>query len=153
MTRKIIIYLISIFLMTIAITQIWTVFLPVPASTQPKIIVIDPIQIFMGILFFLAGWNLFRLNDGGRVLAFWLLFIGLAGNLVVLGLVLPPNSNFAISLKLFGKPFLDSGKNYVSTIIFLSVLLVIDLSILVFLSQKETKKIFMSEAIDTAGSM
>jgi len=150
MSRKIIIYVISAFIIAMAVAQVWTLFLPVIDSTQPKIF--DPTQLVMGILLFLAGWNLFRLNEGGRVLTFWLLFVALVWNLLLLGLILPLDSNLGISMKFFGKPVLNSKDNYISIIVSLSALFAINLSIVVFLSLKETKKIFLRKAVDNVGS-
>jgi len=150
MSRKIMIYAISALIIAIAVTQVWSFFLPVFDSTQLKIF--DLPQLVMGILFFLAGWNLFRLKEGGRAFTFWLLFVALVWNLLLLGLILPFDSNFGVSMKFFGKPILNSKDNYTSTIISLSALFAINLSIVVFLSQRETKKIFLSEAVDNVGS-
>src|SRR5690349_8406642 len=150
MTRKTIIRVISALVIVIGVTQILTFLLPIFDSTQPKIL--DSTRIVMGILFFLAGWNMFRFNEGGRELAFWLLFMALIWNLLVLGLTFPAGSDFGVSIRFLGKLILDSKDNSISTIIFLSVLLVVNLSIIMFISQRETKKMFMPEATDNVGS-
>lgn len=143
MTRKILIYVISVLMIALGVTQILTFLLPIFDSTEPKIFNVT--LVFIGLLFFLAGWELFALKEAGRELTFWLLFMALMGNLLAIGFILPSDSHFGVSIRLLGKPILNSKDNYVPTIISLSVLFVINLSIILFISHGETKKIFMPE--------
>jgi hypothetical protein len=146
MTRKIIIYVISALILAVGVTHIWTFMVPVFDPTQPKIF--DVTRIIMGILFLLAGWKLFRFNEGGRELTYWLLYLGLAWHTIILALTLPPDSDFGVSIDFLGKPILNSKDDYMFAIIFLTVSLAINLLIITFLSQAETKKIFIPEAVD-----
>ncbi len=146
MARKVVIYIISIFIMGTGLVRIWTFFLPVFDSSKPKYL--DAFLLLVGIFLFIAGWHLFRLNEFGRELTFWLFFLGLAGNLLVLGLILPPDSDFAVSMKFVGQTLFDSKSHYFFTVIFLSVSMMLCLSAIIFLSQEKTKKLFMSQPPD-----
>ena len=146
MARKVAIYTISVFLMGTGLVRIWTFFLPVFDLSKPKYL--DVFLLLVGIFVFIAGWYLFRLNEFGRELSFWLFFLGLAGSLLMLGLILPSDSDFAISMKFVGKTLFDSKSNYLSTIIFLSASSILYLSAIIFLSQEKTKKLFTSQSPD-----
>jgi len=150
MARKVPIHIISIFIMGTGLVRIWTFFFPVFDPSKPKYL--DALLLLVGIFIFIAGWYLFRLNEFGRELTFWLFFLGLAGNLLILGLILLPDSDFAVSMKFVGKTLFDSRSNHLSTIIFLSVSLILCLSVTIFLSQEKTKKLFTPQSSDNIAS-
>jgi hypothetical protein len=133
MTRKRLIQIIGIFTIIIGFSQFWSFFSPFFDSSKSK--VLNPVLIVIGILFLLAGWGLFKLNEIGMELSFWLWFASLMGNLLSIGFLLPVKNGFVATVNL-------------PAIIFLSIWTVVNLLVVIFLGQKETKKIFESGAID-----
>jgi hypothetical protein len=93
------------------------------------------------------------LNNFGRILVLGLLSIRVLINaLEILWLLLFPQFSFAIGIRPFyGEPFFETENPYLVAII-LFLWLVIALLTLIFLTQKETKNIFMSEVMQKAGS-
>lgn len=151
MTRKIIIYIISVFVMVLGVNQVAETILPLFDSTQPKNLFVIIVSLISGTFTFFMVWRLIRLNELGRKLVLWLVFVPLTGvALIVFILILPPNSHFAIHIRLLGKLLFDSENNYFLSIIFMFAVLVINLMALFFLGQKETKKIFLPEKADNS---
>ena len=133
MTRKRLVQIIGIFTIVIGLYQVWSFFSPFFDSSKSK--VLNPVLVVIGILFLLAGWGLFKLNEIGMELSFWLWFASLTGNLLSIVFLLPAKNGFVATVNL-------------PVIILLSVWTVVNLLVVIFLGQKETKKIFESGAID-----
>ncbi len=149
MARRAIIYIISAFIMIFGIKNVLETFLPFFDPTQPKELFLFVSGLISSAFIFFIVWSLVRLNELGRKLAFWFVFVPLTGAvLLIFILILPPDSHFAIHIRFLGKMLFDSENNHLLSIIFMFVLLVINTTALFFLGQKETKKIFLSEKAD-----
>jgi len=142
MLRKIVLYAISVLFMGLGLLRIWELLLPLIDPTLPRYFELS--SILSGVFFSLVGWGLFKRKESGREFAFWLLFLSLIGIVLVFGLILSPDSDFVIHIKLFERPLFDSESNYPLSMIFMFLLVVINTLILIFLEQKETKKLFLS---------
>ena len=128
----------------------WEVLLPFIDPTKSNSFEFSPL--LSGVFFCLVGWGLLKRKESEREFAFWSLFLSFLGLVLVLGLIFPPDSDFAIHIKLFERPLFDSENNYAVSIIFMLFLVVINSLILIFLGQKETKKLFTpttSDSIET----
>ena len=135
MTRKRLIQIIGIFTIIIGIFQFWSFFSPFFDSSKSK--VLNPSLVVIGILFLLSGWGLFRLYEFGLDLAFWLWFFNLPGSILIVVFRLPPQqSDFAFLVNFLRQPIT----------IFLCILMTVNLLIVIFLGQRETKNIL--EIID-----
>ncbi len=144
MARRIIICVIAIFIIGIGVSAIWRSFLPLLAAKE----ICSIGESLVGIILYLfTGWSLLRFNEIGRKLAIWMLVMYLIAILIPFVLILPPDSQFSIHPTIFGKPIFDSKNNYLLSIIFLFILLAINSVALLFLEQKETKKMFVKGPI------
>ena len=134
MTRKRLVRIIGIFTIIIGLSQFWSFFSPFFDSSKSK--VLNPVLIVIGILFFLSGWGLFRLYEFGLELAFWLWLFNLPGSILTIVFLLPPQkSDFTFLVNFLGQPIT----------IFLCILMIVNLLIVIFLGQRETKNIFSRE--------
>jgi hypothetical protein len=132
MTRKRMVYIISILTLIVGIAWIWSFLLPILDSSKP--IVLNPILAIFGILFLLTGLGLFRLSEFALESAFWLWFISLMQTILTAFFSLADKSGSATTV------------NY-RAIIFFSVLIAVNLFVVIFLGQKETKKLFAQEEV------
>ena len=136
MTRKRMVYIISILTIVVGLAQIWSFFSPI--FGPGKIKELNPVLCGIGVLFLLAGWGLSRLSEFGREVSFWLWFMSLAWSLLTTVFLLPTEGALVTSANL-------------PTLIFMSLWIIMNLLVVIFLEQKETKKIFIPEtAADVA---
>lgn len=134
MIRKRLIHTIGIFTIIVGLSQFWSFFSPFFDSSRPK--VLNPILIAIGILFLLSGWGVFRLNAIGREFSFWLWFASLIGSLLTTAFLILSKNSLITATKILA-------------IVLLSAWTVVNLLVVIFLGQRETKKLFES---DTSGS-
>lgn len=148
MSRKTIIYSISVIMICTGLVQIWRFFSPLFGAGKSMNLTL----ILSGAFVLSAGWNLLKLNTTGRELAFWILFMNLLGGLLVLGFILPVNGIVSINVQFLDKPVFNSVDERLFSIVFLAVFLAIDLSALVFLEQEKTKKLFTPDLVENLTS-
>ena|SRR5215207_5814883 len=137
MTRKRMVYMISILTIVVGLAETWSFFLPF--SGPGKIKELNPVVFGIGVLFILAGWGLSRLSEFGRELSFWLWFMSLVWSLLATVFLLPTEGDLVTSTNL-------------PALIFMSLWIVLNLFVVIFLEQKETKKIFMPQATEDVAS-
>ena len=137
MTKKRMIYIISILTIVVGLAETWSFFLPF--FGPGKIKELNPVVCGIGVLFILAGWGLFRLSEFGRELSFWLWFMSLMWSLLATVFLLPTEGGLVTSTNL-------------PAIVFMSVWIVVNLFVVIFLEQRETKKIFVPETADDIAS-
>jgi len=136
MTRKRMVYIISILTIVVGLAQTWSFFSPIFGPGKNK--ELNPVLCGIGVLFLLAGWGLSRLSEFGREVSFWLWFMSLAWSLLTTVFLLPTEGALVTSANL-------------PTLIFMSLWIIMNLLVVIFLEQKETKKIFIPEtAADVA---
>lgn len=150
MTRKTIIYAISTLMLCAGLVQFWRFFSPL--FETPRSANLDLAHIISGVFTLSSGWNLLKLRSSGRELASWILFINLIGGALTLGFILPPNGMFSAQVKLLNNPIFSSINDHLFSIVFLVVFLLLNLSILIFLEQEKTKKLFTSDTVETLAS-
>ena len=130
MTRKRLVYVIGIFTIIVGLSQFWSFFSPFFDSSNS--IVLNPILIIIGVLFLLSGWGVFKLNEIGREFSFWLWFASFIGSLLTTIFIFPDKNGLVTTMNL-------------PAIIFLSAWTAVNLFVVIFLGQKETKKIFKAD--------
>jgi len=153
MIRKTIIYVLAFFIMGVGLMMIWRFLSLIPVAFRLGHFDLDFLGLPLGAgFFFFLGWSLFKRKEFARDLTFWFLLIGLVLVIVALVFIPPENHQFAVHISVSGKTVFEPENSYLSSIIFWSALAAINLPILIFLGQQETKKLFRSTTIETVVS-
>src|SRR5688572_16323728 len=139
MTRNFLVAAIALIYMVLGLLSFcnsWT-----PSSSE--LFVINPFSLVGGLLALYAGFAMFRLNEFGRKLVVILLSIRVIINLLLVLRVLQADAGLGVENR-FGELIYQIESPYAFQG-FLLVWSVIALLMIVFLSQKETKEIFVPE--------
>jgi hypothetical protein len=133
MMRKRILNIVAALTIVVGLAQFWSFFSPLLDPDKPD--VVNPVLAIIGVLYLLAGWGIFGRNEIGLDLSFWLWFLGLVWSLLSIGFFLGSDSDFAVT----GNMLL---------IIFSVVWITLSLFVVIFVSQKETKKMFAHKSAE-----
>src|SRR5258706_16085958 len=142
MTRKISVVTISLIYMFIGLLNVYYSLIPVLSSSGTFVIRLFPLVV--GALAFHAGLTMFRLNEFGRKLVIFWLFIRVIINILSILLFLKDGTGFRVE-NYFGETIYRIENPYALPGFLLAWMLIALLTI-IFLSQKETKAIFAPEA-------
>ena len=142
MTRKISVVTISLIYMFIGLLNVYYSLIPVLSSSGTFVIRLFPLV--GGALAFHAGLTMFRLNEFGRKLVIFWLFIRVIINILSILLFLKDGTGFRVE-NYFGETIYRIENPYALPGFLLAWMLIALLTI-IFLSQKETKAIFAPEA-------
>jgi len=145
MTRKLLVKIIASFYMAQGLWDIGTFFLPI--FTSPRPVSLNLFAILTGALRIWAGIYLFQLSEFGRKYTIGLLSLRIAYNLFFIVWAFL-QSDFSFTANFFSKPIFES-KNVYPFVLALFVWLLIALGVIIFLSQKKTKAIFVFETINS----
>ena len=148
MTRKFFIKIIASLYMAQGLWVVGTFFLPIFTSQKPHSL--NPVVILAGALGIWASIYLFQLSEFGRKYVIFLLSLRIAYNGFFIVWALFQN-DFSFALNFFSKPIFEFKSVY-PFVLTLFIWLIIALGTIIFLSQKQTKVIFMSERTNTASS-
>ncbi len=150
MLRNLLVIIISIVYISLGIWNLGDFFSPILFSSGPIVYKLFPLV--GGTLGLIAGLNLLRLNEFGRNFVLFLLYIRAAINtFAIVWIIFLQEPSNTFSLTFLGKSFFKSGNHFIGAGIMLAWL-AIALLTAVFLSHKETKKIFTPMAIDNIDS-
>jgi hypothetical protein len=135
MTRRRTLFIVAALTILGGSAQIWSFLSPMFDPNKPK--VLDPVQLILGTLFLLVGWGLFRRNEFALEMGFWLWFMSLIWS--------------ALSTVFFlgGIDNLADFRNLMA-VLFLSLLILMQLLVIIFLGQKETKRLFFPDSAESA---
>jgi len=139
MTRQRILFVVSALTILLGIGWIWSFLSPIFDPNEAK--VLNPVLVVLGVVFLLVGWGLFRRNEFALELGFWSWFTSLILNAL----------SSAILLSKIGS--LAEARNLIATVILLG-LIAVQLFVVIFLSQQETKRLFISDSakkVETSG--
>ena len=120
-----------------------------PIFAFPEPVSLNLFIIFVGIVEFHAGINLYKLNEFGRKLVIFLLYLRIAYNSFFIVWVFF-QTDFSYAIYYFNKPFFTSNNAYTWAAM-LIVWLLIAVFAIIFLSQRETRIIFPNEKTDEHG--
>jgi hypothetical protein len=135
MTRKRMLYVIAVLSIVVGLAWIWSFLSPIADPDKPR--ELNAVLLIIGVLFLRTGWGLFMLSGSGLVLGFWLWFLNLVGTLLSTGFLLSGRINFAV----FGS---------VLAILFLFAWIVLNLFVVIFLGQTETRMLFVSASAENS---
>ena len=133
MARKRTLLLVSALTILAGFYRIWSFFLPILDPTKPK--VLDPVEVIVGTLLLLTGWGLFRRNEIALLFGFWVWFTSLIWSFFEAAIFLAQISSTVIGHNIF-------------VIMLVLILLVAHLSVVIFLSQKGTKMLFVPSSAE-----
>jgi hypothetical protein len=137
MTRKRMLYVIAVLSVVVGLAWIWSFLSPVFDPGKPK--ELNLALLIIGALFLRTGWGLFKLSASGLELGFWLWFLSLIGTLLSTAFLLSGKINFAAS-------------GSVLALLFLFAWIVLNLFVVIFLGQTETKRLFVSDPAENASA-
>src|SRR5688572_26060742 len=135
MTRQRMLLLISVLTVLVGVGWIWSFLSPVFDPNAPK--VLNPVLVLLGTVFLLVGWGLFRRNEFALELGFWSWFTGLILNALSTAFLLSEIGSLA------------NVRNLIA-VLFFSGLIAVQLFVVIFLGQKETKRLFISDSAKNA---
>jgi hypothetical protein len=148
MTRKLLVKIIASLYMTQGLWDIGVFLAPIFAFPNP--INLNWFIIFVGIVEFRAGINLFKLNEFGRKFVIFLLYLRIAYNsFFTIWAFFQKDFSFVIGY--FNKPFFTSNSVWTWAVT-LIIWLLIALGTILFLSQRKTKMIFSSDTASEESS-
>ena len=151
MTRKRMITVLSVIYI---INGLWGigVFL-YPLSLSPRFIELDLAPLVGGVLALYVGFYLFKFDEFGRKLAIFLLYVRVAINSAFMVWAFSRQKEVVESGLYFLEEQIYRLDNRYAFQIFLFVWIMIALLLIVFLSQSETKKIFLPEKSSHSNEM
>ena len=123
-------FLVSALTILVGVGWIWSFLSPVFGPNAPK--VLNPVLVIFGTVFLLIGWGLFRRNEFALELGFWSWFTSLIWSALSTAFLLAEIGSLA-------------GFRNLIAVIFSSLLIAVQLFVVIFLGQKETKQLFISE--------
>lgn len=150
MTRKMMVKLIAYLIIAKGIWDIGTFIYPLFFLPAPV-----PIRVFPfvgGVLEIFAGMNLFGLSEAGRKFSLFLSYVSaIPSTFFIFLLFFSWKDGYASTLNFFGEAIFKSENRFLSAGIS-AVFLVIPISIIIFLSQKKTKELFVKDVISSIDS-
>src|SRR5262245_56893152 len=133
MTRQRMLFMVFALTILAGFASIWSFLSPIFDPNKPN--VLNPVQLIFGTLFLLIGGGLFRRNEFALELGFWLWFISLVQHSLATVFLLAEISDFA-------------ALRNILRALFLLLLLAVQVFVVIFLSQKETKKLFLPDSAE-----
>lgn len=134
MIRKYILLLVSTLTILAGFYRIWSFISPILDPNKPKLL--DPVALIVGTLLLLVGWGLFRRNEFALLFGFWIWLTSLIWDSI----------RIAIFLAQIGSTSIEHGALLV---ILLLLLLAAELYVVIFLGQKRTKVLFVSNVAES----
>ena len=124
-----------------------------PLASTPKSIELDLAPLMSGVLALYVGFYLFKFDEFGRKLVIFLLYLRVAINSAFMVWAFSRQKEVVESGLYFLEEQIYRLDNRYAFQIFLFVWIMIALLVIVFLSQSETKKIFLSEKSSQSNEM
>ena len=128
-------FIVSVLTILAGIARLWFFLSPIFSSSTSN--ELNPVLLVSGIMYLIVGWGLFRRNEFALELGFWLWFGSLIWNSLTTALELARINAFALPQD-------------IPVVLFLLLLLAVHLFAVIFLSQKETKRLFFPDSAEMA---